>query len=112
MDPRRSPASARPRARTKKPICSRSWCAPALAPTTSITARGYATLAPWCVGRRGLLVSATPAVNRLEDVAHQLLLFVRDDALGWSGVASLRRGLAGRGEALAHLIVTGEDRSE
>jgi hypothetical protein len=73
--------------------------------------RRYATLAPWCVGRRGLLVSATPAVNRLEDVAHQLLLFVRDDALGWSGVASLRRGLAGRGEALAHLIVTGEDRS-
>ena len=40
---RRWPASARPRARTKKPICSRSWCAPASAPTMSITARGCAT---------------------------------------------------------------------
>ena len=40
---RRWPASARPRARTKRPICSRSWCAPASAPTTSITARGCAT---------------------------------------------------------------------
>ena len=41
--PRRSPASARPRARTRRPISSRSWCAPASAPTTSITARGSAT---------------------------------------------------------------------
>ena len=40
---RRWPASARPRARTKRPICSRSWCAPASAPTMSITARGCAT---------------------------------------------------------------------
>ena len=73
--------------------------------------RRYAVLAPWCVGRRGLLVSATPAVNRLEDVAHQLLLLVRDDALAWSGVPSLRSGLGRGGDALAHLIVTGEDRS-
>ena len=40
---RRSPASARPRARTRRPICSRSWCAPASAPTMSTTARGCAT---------------------------------------------------------------------
>jgi formate dehydrogenase major subunit len=40
---RRSPASAPPRARTRRPICSRSWCAPVSAPTTSITARGCAT---------------------------------------------------------------------
>ena len=40
---RRSPASVRPRARTRKPICSRSWCAPASVPTMSITARGCAT---------------------------------------------------------------------
>ena len=40
-------ASARPRARTKRPICSRSWCAPASAPTTSITARGFATPRRW-----------------------------------------------------------------
>jgi len=73
--------------------------------------RRYAELAPWCVGRRGILVSATPAVNRLEDAAHQLLLFVADDALAWSGVPSLRRGLGEESQALAHLIVTGEDRS-
>ncbi|HEU5218572.1 MAG TPA: DEAD/DEAH box helicase, partial [Gemmatimonadales bacterium] len=74
--------------------------------------RRYHTVAPWCVGRRGILLSATPAVNRLEDVVHQLLLFVRDDALAWNGVPSLREGL-GRGvpDALAHLMVTGEDRS-
>ena len=39
----RSPASARPRARTRRPISSRSWCAPASARTTSTTARGCAT---------------------------------------------------------------------
>ena len=39
----RSPASARPRARTKRPISSRSWCAPASARTTSTTARACAT---------------------------------------------------------------------
>ena len=44
---RRWPASARPKARTKRPICSRSWCAPASAPTTSITARGCATPRRW-----------------------------------------------------------------
>ncbi len=41
--PKRSPASARPRLRTKRPICFRSWCARASAPTMSITARGCAT---------------------------------------------------------------------
>ena len=39
----RWPASARPRARTRRPICSRNWFAPASAPTMSITARGCAT---------------------------------------------------------------------
>ena len=39
----RSPASARPRARTRRPISSRSWCAPGSAATMSITARGCAT---------------------------------------------------------------------
>ncbi len=39
----RSPGSARPRARTRRPICSRSWCAPASAATMSTTARGSAT---------------------------------------------------------------------
>ena len=40
--PTRWPASARPRARTKRLTCSRSSSAPASAPTTSITARGSA----------------------------------------------------------------------
>ena len=44
---RRSPASARRRARTRRRTCSRSWCAPASAPTTSITARGCATPPRW-----------------------------------------------------------------
>ena len=53
----RWPASARPRARTKRPICSRSWCAPASAPTTSTTARGSATPRRW---RRCSKASARP----------------------------------------------------
>src|SRR5258708_2293202 len=44
---RRSPVSARPRAPTRRPICSRSWCAPASVPTMSITARGCATPPRW-----------------------------------------------------------------
>ena len=44
---RRSPASARPRAATKRPTCSRSWCAPASAATTSTTARGCAMPRRW-----------------------------------------------------------------
>ena len=74
--------------------------------------RRYATLAPWCVGRRGLLLSATPVVNRLDDLSQQLLLLVRDDALRWAGVASLRCLSGGLpAGALAELVVTGEDRS-
>jgi superfamily II DNA or RNA helicase len=78
---------------------------------TAATQR-YRTLARWCVGRSGLLVSATPAVNRLSDVAHQVLLLVRDDALAWCGLASLRIALRSHPPgALAHLVITGEDRS-
>ena len=44
---RRWPASVRPRAPTRKPICSRSWCARDLAPTTSTIARGFATHPRW-----------------------------------------------------------------
>jgi hypothetical protein len=55
--------------------------------------RRYQTLAPWLVGRRGILLSATPVVNRLDDLAHQLLLFLRDDALLGGGCASLRAAL-------------------
>ena len=41
------PGSVRPRVRTRKPICSRSWCGPGSAPTTSIIARGCATHRRW-----------------------------------------------------------------
>ena len=43
----RSPASARPRAATRRRTCSRSWCAPASAATTSTTARGCAMPLRW-----------------------------------------------------------------
>ncbi|MGZ8398889.1 MAG: SNF2-related protein, partial [Gemmatimonadales bacterium] len=36
--------------------------------------RRYAHLASWLVGRPALLVTATPIVNRLSDLGHQLLL--------------------------------------
>jgi hypothetical protein len=55
--------------------------------------RRYACLARWLVGRTALLVTATPIVNRLSDLAHQLLLAVRDDALVMDGMVSLRQAL-------------------
>ena len=69
--------------------------------------RRYAHVAPWLVGRRVLLLSATPVVNRLDDLAHQLLLGVRDDALIADGLVSLRASLAaGRGlSALGTLVI-------
>lgn len=51
--------------------------------------RRYQNLAPWLVGRAALLVSATPVVNRIMDLVHQLLLAVSDDALSLHGVPSL-----------------------
>ncbi|HEX5387416.1 MAG TPA: helicase-related protein [Gemmatimonadales bacterium] len=51
--------------------------------------RRYRALAPWLVRRRALLLTATPTVNRLSDVTHQLRLVVRDDALAVHGVPSL-----------------------
>ena len=69
--------------------------------------RRYRALAPCLVGRRALLITATPIVNRLDDLLHQLLLCVRDDALLAEGVPSLRALLrAGRGApALGRLVV-------
>jgi superfamily II DNA or RNA helicase len=67
----------------------------------------YRHTAPWLVGRRVLLVTATPVVNRLADLLHQLLLAIRDDALAAEGVASLR-ALLGRGQAspaLGELVI-------
>jgi superfamily II DNA or RNA helicase len=69
--------------------------------------RRYAHLARWLVGRPALLVTATPIVNRLSDLGHQLLLGVRDDALVMDGVVSLRLALASGcpAPALGQLVV-------
>jgi hypothetical protein len=69
--------------------------------------RRYAHLAPWLVGRPALLVTATPVVNRVLDLANQLLLGVRDDALALDGIISLR-ALLSRGcsaPALGRVII-------
>lgn len=52
--------------------------------------RRYAHLASWLSNRPALLVTATPIVNRLADLANQLNLAVRDNALAPEGVPSLR----------------------
>jgi superfamily II DNA or RNA helicase len=69
--------------------------------------RRYQHTARWLVGRRALLLSATPLVNRLDDLAAQLLLVVRDSALAEAGVPSLSAMLAdGSGHpALGELLV-------
>ncbi|HEX9895012.1 MAG TPA: DEAD/DEAH box helicase, partial [Gemmatimonadales bacterium] len=54
----------------------------------------YAHLAPALVGRDGVLLTATPVVNRMEDVVNELLLLARDDALAGAGVASIREMLS------------------
>ncbi len=64
--------------------------------------RRYAHLSRFLVGRWVLCVTATPIVNRLEDMAHQLLLGIRDDALRGGGTISLRRALR-NGESLPAL---------
>jgi hypothetical protein len=71
--------------------------------------RRYEHLAPALVGRRVLLLTATPVVNRMEDLAHQLLLTVRDDAFAASGIPSLLASLsAGRApEVLADVVISG-----
>lgn len=71
----------------------------------------YRSLAPWLMGRPVLLVTATPVVNRLDDLLHQLLLGIRDDALAADGVVSLKV-LLGRGcgsPALGRLVIESSD---
>jgi superfamily II DNA or RNA helicase len=69
--------------------------------------RRYRHLAPWLVGRPVLLVTATPIVNRVEDLANQMLLTVRDDALVVDGLVSLRAMLATNclAPALSKLVI-------
>jgi hypothetical protein len=49
----------------------------------------YAHVARWIAGRKAILLSGTPVVNRLDDLLHQLALVIRDDALALHGVPSL-----------------------
>src|SRR6266545_2292720 len=67
----------------------------------------YGHLSGWLVGRRALLVSASPVVNQLADLQYQLALTIRDDALARHGVPSLARLFQGREghPALGHVIV-------
>jgi superfamily II DNA or RNA helicase len=69
--------------------------------------RRYRNVAPWLMGRPVLLVTATPVVNRLEDLLHQLRLGIRDDALASDGVVSLKALLGGGcgSPALGRLVV-------
>jgi hypothetical protein len=71
--------------------------------------RRYVHLASALRGRTGVLLTATPVVNRLDDAAHQLLLLARDDALAAAGVPSLSQALGSGGapSQLADLIVSG-----
>jgi hypothetical protein len=69
--------------------------------------RRYAHVARWLAGRRAILLSGTPVINRLDDLLHQLALVIRDDALALYGVPSLR-GLEERREfpeAMARIVV-------
>jgi superfamily II DNA or RNA helicase len=74
----------------------------------------YRFVAPWLIGRPTLLLTATPIVNRLPDLAAQLLLGVRSDALAPDGVVSLGALLAeGRSSpALGHLVIESVDAGE
>jgi superfamily II DNA or RNA helicase len=67
--------------------------------------RRYGFAAPWLVGRPVLLVTATPIVNRLDDLGHQLRLGIRDDALVAEGVASIQRAILDEPAALARIVI-------
>jgi len=69
----------------------------------------YRTLAPWITGKPTLMLSATPVVNRADDLMHQLRLAVRGDALRACGVGSLQEAIRQDGPhaALGNLIIVG-----
>lgn len=68
-------------------------------------------LAEALVGKRGLLLTATPIINSLADLVTQLRLLVRDDVLAPHGIGSLARELNGpvpsMQPALDSLIISG-----
>jgi Helicase conserved C-terminal domain len=75
--------------------------------------RRYGHLAPWLMGRQVLLMSASPVVNRLPDLAHQLALTIRDDALAGHGIPSLTGLLEeGRGHSALSTIIVARPAAE
>ncbi len=66
----------------------------------------YRHLADYLVGCPALLLSATPVVNRPEDLAHQLRLTVRDDALAADGLTSLDAPGSPAQAALGAIVIT------
>ena len=71
----------------------------------------YRHLAPALIGRSILLLTATPIVNRLHDLAAQLALGTRDDALLSLGIESIRSHLAARESssvAVSELVIVGK----
>jgi superfamily II DNA or RNA helicase len=75
--------------------------------------RRYRQLAPWLVGRKALMITATPVVNRASDLSNQLLLTVPDDALLLDGIVSLRALLTkgATSTSLGQLVIEGESGS-
>lgn len=65
----------------------------------------YRHVAAFLAGRAALLLTATPVVNRVEDVAHQLRLVVRDDALALEGLDSLAAGIRAAPAALGAVLI-------
>lgn len=71
--------------------------------------RRHTVLARWLVGRRAILLSATPLVNRAADLRAQLSLAIRDDALLDLGAPSLRALCDARrpSHVLARVVLAG-----
>ena len=72
--------------------------------------RRVTTLAPWLRGRRLLLLTATPIVNRLDDLVTLLRLFLTEDALRLDGIPALGAlaALAEPPAALQRVVIRSE----
>jgi hypothetical protein len=75
----------------------------------NLSTRRAQAIGPWLIGRRVLLLSGTPIVNRLADLISVLQLALTDDALALDGVASLNHlaDLATPPVALSRVVIRG-----